>query len=271
MNNGKALLRSKLLVQLAFGLAFAASAQIGMGQGPPQGSRDVPDAMILVEPVGEQATIAVIYSKPVAHPQARNALSRLAKLAGWKLGQLKMKDQELFDRSAEGERRSLGRQTGIQAEASGVSLLNGAAFRLQPFVEAYRDLKSIDLMFLTGGLADFSGLRFFDDPALRVTLIREGGPYRYSFEIRDSSKSLPKLPLNQPTVPSQPAPLVQGSKESRSMEFGPVLVIAACAGIASFSALRLLSIYRKRGRSGLGSSARRPLQTGPYIVTRRKE
>jgi hypothetical protein len=150
-------------------------------------------------------------------------------------------------------------------------IAEGSAFRLQPYVEAYRDLQNLDLMFMTGRWSDFKGLRYFEDPALKVELLRDRGPYRYRIEIRSAKGPLPKLPLDQPAPPVQPSAPAVGSIESKSLPIGPVLVIASCAGIAAFAGLRVLSALQKRSRSRGAPGNARPLQSGPYIVTRRKD
>jgi hypothetical protein len=259
-----------------FVMALAATpwlpAQEAIGHsGQPEQSTDLPDAIVLVQPVGDEAAIAVTYSHDVPHAAARKSLVRLARLAGWKLGQIDIKDQELFGYKPSGERYSLGKQTGIEANATHVELTYGAAFRLQPFVEAYQDLSRLDLFFYTGGLASFSGLRSFDHPSVRVALVQDGGPYRYRVDIKKHSGTLPQLPLNEPPPVVQPYAPVQGTTHARALSYGPVVIISACAGLAAFAALRLLTALHLRGRSKSLSAGRRPLHDGPYIVTRRKD
>jgi hypothetical protein len=232
---------------------------------------DLPDVLVLVEPIGEEANVAVTYSRAVSHADARSSLSRLAGLAGWKLRRVSVNDQELFADDESGRRTSLGKQTGIEATAANVAVTYGRAFRLQPFVEAYRDAGRLDLLFLMGGLNEFTGLRSYDDPALSVKLLQEGGPYRYRIEVRKRSGALPKLPLDEPVTPRKAPAAVQVKTESTKPSLGPVMVIAACAGLAAFAALRLLTAYNRRGRSRAVSKGGRALHSGPYIVSRRKD
>jgi hypothetical protein len=215
----------------------------------------------------------VTYSQVVSHASARQSLTRLARLLGWKISAPVVKDQEFFGVGAGGERKSLGKQTGVEANATGVSNLTfGAAFRLQPFVEAYRDLSRLDLFFMTGGLASFNGLRAFSHPALAVTLVQDGGPYRYHVDIRDHRSALPKLPLNEPPATAlQPGAAVQGTTQSKPRSLWPIVMLAVCAGIAVFAALRLLTALHGGGRPGSLPKGGRPLQPGPYIVNRRKD
>jgi hypothetical protein len=240
--------------------------------GQVQQTSAIPEAMVLVESDGDNGILAITYDRAVPHAQARQSIARLVRKAGWKLGAVSVKDEELFAPTDTGGRQSMGRQTGIEARARGLSLLQGRAFKLQPFVEAFQSMRRVDVLFLTAEIAGFTGLRSFENAALSVNLLKDGGPYRYRIDIRDHTGALPTLPIDQPAQPAQPiAPVAGSTDESGALSLGTILMIAAGAGLLSFGALRLLTAYLRHGRSGNGPGSRRPLHSGPYIVSRRKD
>lgn len=232
-----------------------------------------PDAMIIIVPMGDEAVIDVTYSHAVSHVAARDGLTRLARLQGWKLSAANVNDQEMFGTSVDGKRISLGKQTGVEATAKGVTnLTSGSAYRLQPLIEAYKNLNRIDILFVNSSPANFTGLRSFDHPALAVTLMQEKGSYRYRVDIRDHSAPLPQLPLNEPPpLASVSQPAAPESNPPRPSPVVPIAIMSACAGLAAFATLRLLALFHKRGRAVPVRGRTSPARSGPYIVSRRKD
>lgn len=212
-----------------------------------------PDALIIVQPTGDRAAITISYAGKVAHPAAKEALAKLAKLGGWSLSGIDVSDVDMKTQSGPdfGPFASLGVQTGASGSISGAPLASQGGFLLQPFVEAFRGLKSYKLIYWVAPQNGFQGLRSFDSPEVSIDLIQEGGPYRYSIVNHTHQGPVPRIPLTQARVAAGPAQGTPTPARSSSpwAAVGPVLAISVGTGLAVFLALRLYTRARTQSRN----------------------
>jgi hypothetical protein len=206
------------------------------------------DAMILVQPQGRSALVAVVYPRAMPHAQVRGRFERLVRIAGWRLAGLQVRDEEGKAPDGAGRSRSLGKQTDATALLAEAPQVQDGAFLLQPYVAAFSDMRRFEVLFLAPADPAFQGLREFISPALEVRLVRAGGPYRYQVWMKDHSLSLPALPLIQPRAIQQ----ARTAPEPAARPLGGLLVllgVAATAGLAVFALLMLRARHRVRRSS----------------------
>jgi hypothetical protein len=220
-----------------------------------QSSRSVSDAMILVQPQGSQALVAVIFPEVVPHAALKERVRRMAQSAGWQVGSLKIKDQNLETSPLYGPAVKLGRQTDASFVLTNAPQMRGGGFLLQPYVEAFRDLNRFEILYWIKQDPSFQELRAYESPALSVNLIHEGSPYRYIVEVRDHAGALPTLPLTQARpVTAQTGPDHHDAASPGPALFAPVLMLAAAAGllmlVTMFIRLRLRAALRQNLPSG---------------------
>ena len=226
-------------------LAIAGSASC-------QTSSTAPDALILIQPTGPAALIAITYPKAVSHDVVRSRLARLASLLGGRISSVEIRDEDA--RSID---KSLGKQTGADAIMTNAFQVKQGGFVLQPYIEAFSDVNRLEILYWTAPFKGFSGIREFDNPSIHVRLLRAGGPYHYEVQIRDHTRPLPLLPIVQPAVPGtvqaqRPAPASSGSNWS-----GILFVVAVAAGSGLAVLLALLTWSRLKDRSPVHAHSRR--------------
>jgi hypothetical protein len=210
-----------------------------------------PEALIIVQPMGDHAIITLSYSGKVNHSTVRQAMEKLASIGRWTLTAPEVSDVDLRTSAQYGPPAALGVQTGATANISGGPLAASGGFILQPFVEAFRGLSSYKLLYWVGPQRGFQGLRSFDSPSVTVYLTQEGGPYRYTITNHTNQGPAPALPLTQARIstvaavtPASPSPV-----NSAWRLVGPVIAIAIGSGLFVFLLLRLFSRARYKSRN----------------------
>ncbi len=217
----------------------------------------VSDAIVLVQPMGTDLMVATTYSAVVDHGKVKQRLLDLGRHAGWSGGTVEIKDESIKTNA----QKDVGRQTEATILYRGAAAIREGGFILQPFVQAFSDLRRIELLFFVQGQPGFVGLRYFDDPALSVHLTRDGGPYQYLVVFKDRTKPIPVLPHTQAVeqpVKATPAAAAQPAKQPISMAF--VVAVAAGCGLVVLGALLLLGSMR----------AKQPRRPEPRITRTRK-
>jgi len=209
-----------------------------------------PDALILVQPAGSQAMLSISYSGKVAHGSVRDVLTRLGKTGGWTLSTPQIADEDMKSSPRYGAVENLGTQTGASVTMSGAPLYTDGGFRLQPFIDALRDMKSYKLVFWVPSQKGFQGLRHFDSPAVTIDIVQDGNPYRYSVENHTHQGAVPRIPLTQAAASvsgsvATPTPPAGGHPFSL---VGPVAGIALACGAVVFIFLRIVARGRNRSR-----------------------
>lgn len=235
-----------------FTLSVAAACLVG-GVAPvaAQQAFTPPDALIIVQPMGNQAMVTVSYSGKVNHGVAKDALSRLAKLGGWKLSTPEISDVDMRTSPQFGSTAALGIQTGATALISGAPLAANGGFILQPYIEAFRNLSTYKLLYWVGPQSGFQGLRSFDSPAVAVELTQEGGPYRYTVTNHTHQGPVPQLPLTQARTSTVASVANRRATPANHVwtAVAPVAAIAVGAGLVVFIVLRLFTRMRRGSRN----------------------
>lgn len=210
-----------------------------------------PDALIIVQPTREHAMITISFAGKVSHASAKDAITRLGKRGGWNVSALDVADVNMETSRQFWPPSHLGVQTGATAIISGAPLASKGGFFLQPFVEAFRDLKSYKILYWVAPQAGFQGLRSFDSPSVAVDLLQDGGPYRYSVVNHNHEGPVPRLPLTQAdhNAMTNGPPAAVGTGNHLWPTVAPVLAIAVGSGLAVFFMLRLLARTRNRRRN----------------------
>jgi hypothetical protein len=248
MNRG----RTSLAGAMALACSMLATAPAAVAQQP----FAPPEALIIVQPMGDHAMVTLSYSSKVSHAMAKQAMERLAKIGHWKMSAPEITDVDMRTNTLFGPSSALGVQTGATAMISGAPLATNGGFLLQPFADAFRGLSTYKLLYWVGPQQGFQGLRSFESPAIGVELTQEGGPYRYTITNHTHDGPAPQLPLTQ-VRPSTVAGVSSGKPAAANRVWPavtPVIAIAVGSGLFVFLMLRLLSRLRGRSRNRAAES-----------------
>jgi hypothetical protein len=256
-------LKPKAMNRNLFIIPWVVGVMMAAGPSRAQTTAKPSDAIILVQPSGGDLFVAVTYPTIIDHARVKNHLSQLAKHGGWAAGPVEISDQNIKTSPTFGNVKTVGQQTDATTTFRNAVAAKQGGFILQPFVQAFSDLRRIQLMFFMPKQQGFVGLRDFDSPGLTVHLLRDGGPYLYGIDIKDRA-ALPVLPHTQPTA----APVASGPpvaakprvQAGTSMAF--VIVLAAACGLIVLGALIAFSSLRARQEARPRSrTASRPRRT----------
>ncbi len=205
------------------------------------------DAMILVQPMGNQVVVAFVFPKVVSHSVLASRIRKLATNTGWSVASLEIQDEAVRMRGGSAAYGRPLKETGATVVFRNAPQARDGGFLLQPYLDAFADLSRIEILYMTPPFPDFRGLRDFSSPALSVRLLRAGGPYHYVAEIRDHASPLPILPITQPLQDST-SPRNRGSSSKITAEIALVFAIASAAGLAvllGFFLRQRLKVRRK--------------------------
>lgn len=231
---------------LTYLLLLIATCSLAPGGARSQTAKNGPDVVILVQPQGANALVAITYPRAVPHTEVKSRIARLAAAGGWQVVSQNIKDQDLATNPAFGTARKLGTQTGATLLLRNAIQYRQGAFILQPYLAAFSDLNRIDLWFMMARQQGFTGLRHYESSSLSVNLVQEGAPYRYRITIHDRTGGVPTLPYKQPpavaTVP--PASTSTPSEPSLVASFAAAVAIAAAIGLLVLVALLLRARMR---------------------------
>jgi hypothetical protein len=214
------------------------------------------DAIVLVAPSGNGATVTITFPNVVSHESVKQRIAKLGRIAGWTLGTVEVKDEEISTRSMDARSQRLGKQTGATMFLPRASLARDGGFVLQPFVQAFSDLRRIEVLYFIQKQPKFLGLREFSSRPLDVKLLSDGGPYRYAIDIKEQGVPLPNLPLVQPSnsnASQMSGGAVRGPDESGPKDIAFVVTVAAACGLVVLAALLVLSRYRSARPASAGT------------------
>ncbi len=226
-------------------LMLLACAWFGGAQGASgQTARRAPDAIILVQPSADRAYVSVTFSRYLTREEVKQYFARLRAAVGWTSGAIDV----FYTDSATGDKAPAAKREGVWTEVA--ALLSSApqvrdrAFVLQPFIDAFADLNSFNLLYMVGKARDFAGLRSYRSTALDVTLINDGGPYKYAVDIKDHTGPLPRLPLTEASAAAAPV----ASNAGRGVGIvSQLAVVVLCAGVVALVAFVVVSRAGSRG------------------------
>lgn len=240
---------------LTYLLLFITICLLGQSDTWSQTAKPGPDVVILVQPQGTNALVAITYPRAIPHAEVRSQIARLAASGGWQVVSQNIHDQDLTTNPAFGTLRKLGTQTGATVLFRNATQYHQGAFILQPYLMAFSDLNRIDLWFMMGRQPGFTGLRHYESSSLSVNLIQEGAPYRYRITIHDRTGGVPTLPEKQPltVATTQPTSTSMPSEPGYVASFAAAVAIAAAAGLFVLIALLLRTRMRATGTKDVDS------------------
>jgi len=171
-------------------LAFLFSAgRCALGQA----AVGAPDALVMVAPFRERATISITFARPLPHRAVRRVLDAMARSGGWRIEGAEVRDEAA---SASGS-RDLGKQTVAEVRVVGPPQVSGGGLVLQPYLHLLEECSRIEVLFLVPADPSLVPLRSLEAGGVAVRLVRAGGPYHYVVERQEGRGPLPKLPLTE--------------------------------------------------------------------------
>ncbi len=248
-------------------------ASTGLARG--QGLAASPSAIVLVQPIGSDASVSVTFNGVRPHSVVRASVLALFSSGGWTRGAVSIKDEHAESLSSDTKNSRLQKITSCSFMLSGAGLYAGEAFRLQPFAEAFRGEGRIDVLYLVPRNTLFRGLRWFEREGMKVSLVQDNGPYRYAMTLPKGMSAVPKLPLEEPVSPIVSAPAaVAIERKDEGGALGSILLGSALAGLLSLGAM-LSRIWLRSSRPVSSAGAGRGRITATRLAgtkgTRRRD
>ena len=173
-----------LALTIIFALSLIAPA---FGQsGAPSG---VPDVLIWIDARNAGASaVSITYPKVVPKAQAEADLANLLRETGWGAASVNI---------TEGSVMKTGEFPMTSVEFMTPSVVqNDGILPVEPMARAFRNVKNIEVQYLTPATFYFRGWGNFENKYVKITLNRGNNSYRYSIRIKDAgfkSLGLPKL------------------------------------------------------------------------------
>jgi hypothetical protein len=170
--------------------------------------------MVLVQPLGDRASIVMTYSGKESHSVARSRLLRLLQLTGGSVDAVAVSDAVMSGAPGSGRGGAPKAQTGLEATVRGMRFAVDRAFVLQPFLQALADTGTFEVLFLTQRLEGFNGIRDWRSDGVRIRLLQDGSPYRYHFQVSNQALAGVAVPIYEPPKPAA-QPTRAGSNQRR--------------------------------------------------------
>jgi hypothetical protein len=190
--------------------------------------------------------LAVTFARRQRHAEVRDRVARIVAAGGWRLLDVRVSDRRLRAPAADGGWKREEVHTRAEAILPHAPQARGGGLDLQPYLAGLGDLPRWEVLILMPSSPGLRPLRHFVSPALEVTLVRAGGPYRYTFVRRDAAAQLPVLPLTHQEAP--PTSAASDPARGRSGQVAAVVAIAAASGLAVFAFLTVRARHRPSTR-----------------------
>lgn len=202
-------------------------------------SPQVPDVLVLALcGTGPTDQVSINYSSVVPTKRAMSDIKAVGKETGWFVGGEKVTTMSV---SAGG---GLKTTSGCFTTLSILDYKEGI-LPLEPFVNALKRFRSIEVNFLTPKRFQFRGLEEFENEFVKIHLIRGGGTYLYRVRIKDSNVEHITLPKRQPVEqPSRRRGMSGGARAAWA-----IAIAVACAAAAYLIAYMICR--RRRTADGM--------------------
>ena len=193
----------------------------------------LPDVQILVLAGRGPAELASInYTTEVSDEQARSDVQALAREAGWVAESVRTTTGSA---SAPGSKPT----TSVLFDAAGIVNAASGTLALEPFINALKRFKSIELIYVNVPEMRFRGLEDFENEFVKIKLSRTGSSYAYRLRVKDSDFDKLDLPLTQP----KPKPAETGARPRARVAL--VAGIALLGAVLVYLAVAYLSRHRR--------------------------
>ncbi|MDI6827045.1 MAG: hypothetical protein QME62_01020 [Armatimonadota bacterium] len=201
-----------------------------------------PDVLIFIQLTGTNMDfVSFTYPKVVPQNQAMAHLSRVSLETGWQTLDLRITNNSLLKSGS-------NPMTSVEFTTPQAVRLDLGGFPIEPLIKAFKDLKHIEIVYVTPQNFAFQGLKNFENKYVKITLQRGTNTYRYQITIKDSGFETLGLPFLQPEVPNTPKTEVATEHKSRTMAVVLIIIIALIAGVLTYYFIRRLAAINYSGR-----------------------
>ncbi len=201
-----------------------------------------PDVLVFIQLTGTNMDfVSFTYPKVVSQNQAMAHLSRVTSETGWQTLDLRITNNSLLKSGS-------NPMTSVEFTTPQVVRLDLGGFPIEPLIKAFKDLKHIEIVYVTPPNFTFQGLKNFENKYVKITLQRGTNTYRYQITIKDSDFETLGLPFLQPEAPSTPKTEVATEHKSRALAVVLIIIIALIAGALTYYFVRRLAAINYSGR-----------------------
>lgn len=211
--------------------AFSAGSpqQGSVGSKAPQ--MEAPDVLVLVMTgLGPFDQISINYTTQVSDKNARNDLAVLARLTGWNTSNATIRTETASVPGAKPATSSSFLAQGIINAANGT-------LPVEPFIDALKRFKSVQVSFIVPSDFKFRGLKDFENEYVKITLNQSKNSFLYKVRVKDSDFERLNLPVTQESAEKREA-------NSGSARFMLILGIALFVAVFVY----FIAVYISKNR-----------------------
>lgn len=211
-----------LLISACIAALLAIAPAFGQNSAP----AGMPDVLIWVDArtVGACA-VSITYPKVISKAQAEADLARLLQETGWGAASVNVTEGSIM-KSGEFPMTSVEFMTPAVTQSLGV-------LPIEPIVKAFRNMRKIEVQYLTLPTFYFSGYGDFENKYVKITLNRGNNSYRYSIQVKDAE-------FNDLGLPK---PAAQGTPGDTAVEHRPSITLVVTILIVMLALMTAILAY----------------------------
>jgi len=196
-------------------------------QANPAPSSQVPDVLVWIDATRQAGTwVSVTYPKVVQRAQAEDHLRRLLAETGWTASNVRISEGSV---TVQGENPMTSAEFMVPQQSLA---LESGVLPVEPFIEALRDLKNIELLYIVPQGFAFQGLADFENKYVKITLKRGSNSYRYAIIVKRSD--FRELGLPRPGIQAQPPADAEEKGGMNAALVGLVVALALATGALAY-------------------------------------
>lgn len=155
----------------------------------PQSNAYMPDVLIWIDARNQNGHwVSITYPVVVKREKAEKHLTQLLNETGWSVLNLKISSDSVLE-SGENPMTSVEFQTPAAIDLSSGNL------PVEPIIKALKDLKKIEIHYLTQPGFQFQGLENYENKYVKIAFGRGERSYRYSIDVKNSKFDTLNLPI----------------------------------------------------------------------------
>lgn len=179
------------------GLLFLGQLLVFLLGGFPAQAETPEEVMVVVlaHPRGDRVSCS--FPKVLSSKEVKDYLHRLTQIGGWKAERVAVNTVRL----------PTGPMTSFEFTSPFVVIPSTGTFDLNPFLQAFKALKHIGIVYLVPPFFKYKGVRQFEDDHLKLWLESHPGVYQFHITIKDPQFEDFRLPLEStPSSDNSPPP-----------------------------------------------------------------
>ena len=191
----------------------------------PDDQNDRRALVLIMSGMGPADQVSINYTTQVSAQQIGNDLSEISGDSGWAIRNPRTTTETV---GAPGSKPS----TSVLFEVAGLTNAASGILPIEPFVNALKRFRTVEIMYLQPPRMRYRGLKDFESEFVKIILIRTGNTYKFVVTVKDSGFDRLNLPKLQPS--KKPAP--------RGMASSPRLLLVIGIAVVGFALVYLIGL-----------------------------